>query len=50
VPLGILSKLALTAAGTFLGSWLVYEAIRRVPPLRPLFGLKLARDPAATRA
>ncbi|HWO21224.1 MAG TPA: acyltransferase family protein [Kofleriaceae bacterium] len=47
VPLGIAPKLALTAAGTFLGSWLVYEAIRRVPPLRPLFGLKLAREPAA---
>jgi hypothetical protein len=27
-------------------SWLVYEAIQRVPPLRPLLGLKLARAPA----
>lgn len=44
-PLGIAPKLALAAAGTFLGSWLVYEAIRRMPPLRPLFGLKLAREP-----
>lgn len=43
VSLGIWPKLAITAAGTFVGTWLLYEVIRRVPPLRPLFGLKLAR-------
>jgi surface polysaccharide O-acyltransferase-like enzyme len=46
VALGLWSKLALVAAGTFLGTWLLYEVIRRVPPLRPLFGLKLARATA----
>ena len=43
--LGIAPKLALVAAGTFLGTWLCYEVIRRIPPLRPLFGLRLARAP-----
>lgn len=50
VSLGIAPKLALVAAGTFLGTWLAYEAIRRVTPLRPLFGLRLARAPRPAAA
>lgn len=38
---GVGPKLALVAAGTFVGSWLLFEAVRRANPLRPLFGLKL---------
>jgi hypothetical protein len=34
------------AGSTFAGSWLVFELMRRVPLLRPLFGLK-ATPPAA---
>jgi surface polysaccharide O-acyltransferase-like enzyme len=41
--LGVAPKLALVAGGTFAGSWLCYEIVRRVTPLRPLFGLKLRR-------
>jgi hypothetical protein len=33
-------KLAAVAAATFFGSWAVVEAVRRVRPLRPLFGMK----------
>lgn len=47
VALPIAAKLAIVAAGTFLGTWAIYEAVRRVTPLRPLFGLKLARAPEA---
>jgi glucans biosynthesis protein C len=52
VSLGIAPKIAIVAAGTFLGSWLGYELVRRVAPLRPLFGLKLrarGADPGTTR-
>jgi hypothetical protein len=38
---GIPVKLAAVVAATFFGSWAVVEVIRRVTPLRPLFGLKL---------
>ena len=36
-------KFAIVAAGTFAGTWLLYEAARRVPPLRPLLGMRAAR-------
>jgi len=39
-PVAVGPKLAVVAMGTFLGSWLLFEAVRRVNPLRPLFGLK----------
>jgi len=32
-------------AATALGCWLVFEIVRRVPPLRPLFGLALRDKP-----
>jgi glucans biosynthesis protein C len=41
---GIGLKMAVVAAGTFGGSWLLFEAVRRVNLLRPLFGLKPARS------
>jgi hypothetical protein len=41
-PVGVAPKLAVVAAGTFLGSWLLFELVRRIKPLRPLFGLKPA--------
>lgn len=34
-------KFFLTAGATFLGTWLLYEGVRRVDLLRPLFGLKM---------
>ncbi|MDX2153166.1 MAG: acyltransferase family protein [Bryobacteraceae bacterium] len=34
------AKLAIVAAVTFFGSWACYEAVRRIPFARPLFGLK----------
>jgi surface polysaccharide O-acyltransferase-like enzyme len=37
---GVWPKLFVVAAGTFLGSWLLFEFVRRIKPLRPLFGLK----------
>lgn len=37
---GAWPKLAVVAAGTFFGSWLTFEIVRRIGPLRPLFGLK----------
>jgi surface polysaccharide O-acyltransferase-like enzyme len=43
LPMGVWPKFALVAAGTFVGSWVFYEAVRRVGPLRPLFGLKAVR-------
>ena len=41
VDLGEWPKFALAAFGTFAGSLVAYEVIRRITPLRPLFGLKL---------
>lgn len=41
---GIAPKMAVVAAGTFAGSWLLFEAVRRVRFLRPLFGLRVARS------
>jgi hypothetical protein len=38
---GVWTKFPLVALGTFAGSWLIFEAVRRLDPLRPLFGLKL---------
>lgn len=35
-----LLKLILLASGTFATSWALYEIIRRIPFLRPLFGMK----------
>jgi hypothetical protein len=40
VPLGVGTKLLLVAAGTFAGSWIFFEVVRRIRPLRPLFGMK----------
>ena len=39
LPLGL--EAALIIAGTALGCWASYEIARRIPPLRPLFGLRL---------
>lgn len=38
---GVWLKFPVVAAGTFLGSWLAFEIVRRIRWLRPLFGLKL---------
>jgi glucan biosynthesis protein C len=40
---GVWPKLAIVAATTFAASWLTFEIVRRVTPLRPLFGLKGTR-------
>jgi peptidoglycan/LPS O-acetylase OafA/YrhL len=34
------AKLLLLLLGTFTICWALYECIRRIPPLRPLFGMK----------
>lgn len=42
--LGAPWKFAILCLGTFAGSWILHEGlVRRVDPLRPLFGLKRAR-------
>jgi surface polysaccharide O-acyltransferase-like enzyme len=41
---GIGPKMAVVAAGTFAGTWVLVEIVRRVNVLRPLFGLKPARS------
>lgn len=41
-PWGVWPKFFLVAAGTFAGSLLLVEGIRRTRPLRPLFGLRAA--------
>ncbi len=46
LTIGVWPKLALAAGSTFAGSWLVFEWVRRVRLLRPLFGLR-ARPAAA---
>jgi glucans biosynthesis protein C len=38
---GVWPKLIAVGAATFIGSWAIVELVRRVTPLRPLFGLKL---------
>jgi surface polysaccharide O-acyltransferase-like enzyme len=38
--IGVWPKLAIVAAGTFAGSLLLFEVVRRLRILRPLFGLK----------
>lgn len=40
---GPVAEPAIVLAGTVLGCWALHEAIRRVPPLRPCFGLKAKR-------
>ncbi len=47
LAIGVWPKLAVAAGSTFAGSWLVFELVRRVRLLRPLFGLK-TRPPAAS--
>jgi glucan biosynthesis protein C len=42
---GVWPKFTTVALGTFLGSWLFFEVIRRTPPLRPLFGLRFRTRP-----
>jgi glucan biosynthesis protein C len=42
LTIGVLPKLAIAAVSTFAGSWLIFELVRRVRLLRPLFGLKVA--------
>jgi hypothetical protein len=49
-PIGLGMKFALIAAATFLGSWAVFELARRIPLLRPLFGLKGQRANTAAKA
>jgi glucans biosynthesis protein C len=38
--IGVWTKLAVVVVVTFLGSWALFEVVRRVRILRPLFGLK----------
>ncbi len=45
LTIGVWPKFAVAAGSTFAGSWLVFELVRRVRLLRPLFGLK-DRPPA----
>jgi surface polysaccharide O-acyltransferase-like enzyme len=40
--IGVWPKLALVAFVTLSGSWILYEIVRRITILRPLFGLKAA--------
>ncbi len=40
LAIGVWPKLAVAAGSTFAGSWLLFELVRRVRLLRPLFGLK----------
>jgi hypothetical protein len=40
-PANVGLKFLGVAAATFFGSWAIVETVRRVRPLRPLFGLKL---------
>ncbi len=47
LAIGVWPKLVVAAGSTFAGSWLVFELVRRVRVLRPLFGLK-PRPPAAS--
>jgi hypothetical protein len=46
LPLGV--EALVLAAVTFGGAFLGYELIRRLPPLRPLFGLRWRTRPRAT--
>ncbi len=48
LSIGVWPKLAVAAGSTFVGSWLIFELVRRVRLLRPLFGLKA--QPAAAPA
>ncbi|ACB74045.1 acyltransferase [Opitutus terrae] len=43
LTIGVWPKFAVAATATFVGSWLVFEGVRRVRLLRPLFGLKKLR-------
>jgi glucans biosynthesis protein C len=40
--IGVWPKLLMVTTGTFAGSWLFFEIVRRIGILRPLFGLKSA--------
>lgn len=40
LTIGVWPKLAIAAGSTFFGSWLVFELVRRVRLLRPLFGMR----------
>lgn len=42
LTIGVFPKLTIATGSTFAGSWLVFELVRRVRLLRPLFGLKVA--------
>lgn len=48
--LGAWSEFALVLGATLVGCAVLTEIIRRVPPLRPLFGMKLKRGSAPARA
>ncbi len=45
LTIGVWPKLAVAAGSTFAGSWLIFELVRRVRILRPLFGLKALPRP-----
>jgi glucans biosynthesis protein C len=49
LAIGVWPKLAVAAGSTFAGSWLVFELVRRVRLLRPLFGLKALPPTAPAR-
>jgi glucans biosynthesis protein C len=43
--IGVWPKFAVVSVATFVGSWIMVEIVRRITPLRPLFGLKLHPPP-----
>jgi glucan biosynthesis protein C len=42
----VLAEAAILIAATALGCWASFEIVRRVAPLRPLFGLALRDRPS----
>jgi peptidoglycan/LPS O-acetylase OafA/YrhL len=52
IPLRLPAGLEATAVlvGTVAGCWIGFALVRRLPPLRPLFGLKWRRDERASTA
>jgi glucans biosynthesis protein C len=47
--IGVWPKLIIVAVVTFGGSWLLFEIVRRINLLRPLFGLKASAEPITYR-
>jgi glucan biosynthesis protein C len=43
VAISAMAKLGILLIGTFVGCFLIYEIVRRIKWIRPLFGMKLER-------